>query len=295
MKNRFKPVSAVLLLCLLLFGIAPTAAQSSIRTSSGLIKSSGWIDWQTDTFVLQVTFEANNPNGPVPLLRSKAETAIQRHLPTLFVEAISSILVNSRHTIGEILIDSSEKTAEFRKTASEGKIISSRFSSDFTEFQRIFHYSLYPTFSRHFITHSRPLSQTAELGYVASGQYSGIVIYVDNPIEVYGSHVNGTLKPALFPRVYDDQMNTIIDMRMVEPDAINSGGMVSYYHTSQIDKVHARVGEVPLYVHAKALFGVRSTDLVVTDRAARKIKADSHTLSLISRGRIAIVSSFSLR
>ena len=133
------------------------------------------------------------------------------------------------------------------------------------------------------------------MSYVASGQYSGIVIYVDNPIEVHGSHVNGTLKPALFPRVYDDQMNLIIDMRMVQPESINRDGMVNYYHTSQIDKIHSRVGEVPLYVHAKALFGVHSTDMVVTDRAARKMKADSHTLSLITRGRIAIVSSFSLR
>ena len=82
---------------------------------------------------------------------------------------------------------------------------------------------------------------------------------------------------------------------MVQPEIINTRGMVNYYHSSEIDTIHSRVGEVPLYVHAKALFGMHTTDLVVTDRAARKIKADSHTLSLIRQGKIAIVSTTDLR
>ena len=284
-----------MLLTLLFFSVESAEAQTSMRTTSGSIKSTGWVDWHTNTFVLQVTFEPQGETGPLPLLRSKAETAIERNLPSLFVEAISPVIIDSRHNIGNTLIDSPNKTARFRKLAATGKIVSSRFTRDFSEFQRIFRYSLYPSLSEHFVTHPRAISQTAELSYVASGKYSGIVIFVDGPIEIHGSHNQGTLQPALFPRIYNTEMEIIIDKRMVQPEIINARGMVSYYHSSEIDTIHARVGEVPLYVHAEALFGVHSTDLIVSDRAARKIKADSHTLSLIRQGRIAIVSSTELR
>lgn len=280
---------------LLIFTTTAASAQNSISTPAGRLKSIGWVDWQSNTFILQVIFEPEDTNGSLPLLRTKSETVINRHLPDLFIEAISSVRINSRQTIGEAFISSPDKTSEFRKLASEGKVASSRFTRDFAAFQRIFHFSLYPTLSRHFTTHTRAAAQTAELNYVPSGEYSGIVIYVDDPIEIHGTHVQGRLQPALFPQVYDDEMNLIIDRRMVQPDAINAHGMVNYYHRSQIEKIHAKVGEVPLYVHAKALFGIYSTDLILTDRAARKIKADSHTLSLIAQGRIAVVSATELR
>ena len=271
MLNRKQTASASLVLTFLIItGLGAFAQNSRINTSAGILSSSGWVDWQAATFVLQVTFEPDDMDGPLPLLRSKAETVIEQHLSDLFVEAVSAVLINSRQTVGEAFIESPEITAEFRKIAYEGKVASSRFTRDFAAFQRVFHFSLYPTLSRHFIGHTRAAAQTAELDYVASGNYSGIVIYVDDPIEMFGTHVQGQLQPAFFPRVYDDDMNLIIDLRMVQPDIINSRGMVNYYHTSHIEKIHSRVGEVPLYVHAKALFGVHSTDLILTDRADRK-------------------------
>ncbi len=292
MLNRKQSVSTGLIFAFLILTVLGSFAQNSrINSPTGNLRSTGWIDWQSENFVLQVTFEPDDRGRSLPLLRTKAETVIERHLPDLFVEAVSAVLITSRQTIGEAFIESPEKTAEFRKIATEGKVASSRFTRDFAAFQRVFHFSLYPTLSRHFVTHSQAVSNTAELNYVASGNYSGIVIYVDDPIEMFGTHVRGHLQPALFPRVYDDDMNLIIDRRMVQPEVINSHGMVNYYHTSHIEKIHSRVGEVPLYVHAQALFGIYSTDLILTDRAARKIKADSHTLALITQGRIAIVSS----
>ena len=194
----------VMLLVLLFYSVESTAAQTRTHTRTGVISSTGWVDWHTNTFVLQVTFEPQGETGPLPLLRSKAETAIERNLQNLFVDAISPVVINSRQNIGDTFIDSPDKTAQFRKLAATGKIVSSRFSSDFTEFQRIFHYSLYPTLSEHFVTHPRAISQTAELTYVASGRYSGIVIFVDDPIEIHGSHNEGRLQPALFPRIYND-------------------------------------------------------------------------------------------
>jgi hypothetical protein len=271
------------------------AADKSLSTGSGAVESSSRVDWQKGTFILTVGYRSVQAEKPLPEQRSKAEAAIRRHLPTLFVEEISKVKIDSRRSIAEAIVESPALAAEFQKLSAAGKIVSSHFTAGLFEFQRIYHYDLYPQIASLFITHTRSSSQTEELTYVAGGRYSGIVIYVNDPLEIFGTHTKGSLEPAIFPRVYNENTDLLIDMRMLDPEALKIKGMLRYYHTSQLDAIQSRVGEVPMYVHASALFGVHASDLLVSRRAARKIKSSRHTLSLIKDGKIAIVSETRLR
>src|SRR6056297_3009537 len=294
--NTITRITAVSLLLGVLFcSVGLNAAVSSLSTGTGEVESSSQVDWQKGTFILTVSYHAEQTGYPLPAQRSKAEAAIHQHLPTLFVEEISKLIIDSRRSIAEEIVKSPTIAAELQNLAANGKVISSHFTNDFFEFQRIYHYTLYPQIVSLFITHTRSSSQTEELMYVPGGRYSGIVIYVNDPLEIFGAHTKGSLKPALFPRVYNENTDLLIDMHMLNPEALKVKGMLRYYHTSQLDVIQSRVGEVPLYVHATALFGVHSTDLIVSQRAARKIKASRHTLSLIKEGKIAIVSETRLR
>ncbi|MFO7729214.1 MAG: hypothetical protein R6V86_00470 [Spirochaetia bacterium] len=294
--NRLTKLTAVSLLFGFLFcSTGLNAAENVIVTGSGAVKSSSRVDWQRGTFILTVSYRPNQTDKPLPGQRSQAEATIRRHLPTLFVEEISKIKIDSRKSIAEAIVESPNLAAEFQKLAATGKVVSSHFNDDFFEFQRTYHYDLYPQIASLFVTHTQSSSQTEELTYVAGGRYSGIVIYVNNPLEMFGTHTKGSLQPAIFPRVYNENTDLLIDMRMLDPETLKLKGMLRYYHTSQLDAIQSRVGEVPMYVHATALFGVHSTDLIVSQRAARKIKASRHTLSLIKDGKIAIVSETRLR
>ncbi|MDZ7794069.1 MAG: hypothetical protein U5P10_10385 [Spirochaetia bacterium] len=271
------------------------AAEHSLSTGDGAVESSSQVDWQKGTFILTVSYRSDQAGIPLPGQRSKAEAAFRRHLPALFVEEISKVKIDSRRSIAKAIVESPTLAAEFQKLSATGKIVSSYFTDNFSEFRRIYHYDIYPQIASVFITHTRSSSQTEELTYVAGGRYSGIVIYVNDPLEIFGTHTKGSLEPAIFPRVYNENTDLLIDMRMLDPEALRATGMLRYYHTSQLDAIQSRVGEVPMYVHATALFGVHSSDLIVSRRAALKIKASRHTLSLIKEGKIAIVSETRLR
>ena len=295
MNTTTKITTVSLLLGILLCSAGLNAAVPPLSTGTGEVESSSRVDWQKGTFILTVRYRTDQTENPLPGQRSKAEAAIHRHLPTLFVEEISKLRIDSRRSIAEAIVNSPTLAADLQKLAANGKVISSHFTNDFFEFQRIYHYALYPQIVSLFITHTRSSSQAEELTYVAGGRYSGIVIYVNDPLEIFGTHTRGSLNPALFPRVYNEDTDLLIDMRMLDPEVLKVTGMLRYYHTSQLDAIQSRVGEVPLYVHATALFGVHSTDLIVSQRAARKIKANRRTLSLIKEGKIAIVSETQLR
>lgn len=290
--SRFTAIS---LLFAFLCGTGLYAADSSFAPATGAVESSSRVDWQKGIFMLTVSYRSDQAASPLPGQRSKAESAIRSHLPALFIEEISKVKIDSRRSIAEAIVESPTLAAELQKLSAAGKVVSSHFTAGLFEFQRIYHYELYPQIASLFISHTRSNPQTEELTYVAGGRYSGIVIYVDDPLEIFGTHTKGSLVPALFPRVYNEKTDLLIDMRMMPPEDLKGKGILRYYHTSQLDAIQSRVGEVPMYVHATALFGVHSTDLIVSRRAARKIKASRHTLSLIKEGKIAIVSETRLR
>ncbi len=289
--NAKKEFFITALLLILLSGTLELSADATPDT----IQSSSRVDWSTETFILSIKYHPPKPEKPLPVLRAQAEAAINNNIPQMFVEAVSNLTINSQSTISDSIIDSPSMAAAFRELAYKGRIVSSRFSQDLSEFHNIYHYDLYPDIAQLYVRHTMSIQQTPELTYVASGPYSGIVIYVESPLEVFGAHIRRNIQPALFPRVFDENMSIIIDKKMVDPEITRTRGMLHYYDVSQLNKVHSRVGEVPLYVHATALFGVHPTDMVVSTRAARQIKASPHMLSLINKGRIAVVFESTLQ
>src|SRR6056297_1010666 len=129
-------ITAVSLLLGVLFCNAGlNAAVNSITTGAGAVESSSRVDWQKGTFILTVSYRADQTGNPLPGQRSKAEAAIRRHLPTLFVEELSKLIIDSRRSIAEAIVKSPTLAAELQKLADSGKVISSHFTDDFFEFQ----------------------------------------------------------------------------------------------------------------------------------------------------------------
>lgn len=249
------------------------------------------IDWTEGVMYLELRFTPPSGSGMSPSVRRQAVAAAKKELPSLFLEAVSRINTDSRYRIGERIFESPDLAEKIRTLALEGKIHQASFNRDFTSFIQIFAYPLYPDITGLFVSHPRAIPQVPVLEYVAGGNYSGIVIFVENPLPLYGTNQTVQLEPALFPGVHSPEMDCIFDQYMVDPDKLKSRGMLRYYSASRIDEIHERVGEVPLYVHAVGIFGINHTDLIVSGRAALQMRADEHTLSLLREGRVALVYS----
>ena len=259
--------------------------------SSGRVEATSRIDWSEGWFILETSYILGENSRPSPGIRQQALNAIREELPSIFIREISSLKIDSRTTVRDRIAASPSITRLMREQAADGETMIARFNEDFSRFDLVFRYRLFPDIAGHFIPHIEAAHLTPELEYVPSGPYSGIVIFAEGPLPVYGTRRSSELQPALFPKIFNAGMEMIFEERFADPEWIRRWGPLRYFDAGEMDRVYSRVGEVPLFVHATGLFGIHSTDILVSMRSGRQLRADEHILSLLREGKIAVVYS----
>jgi len=275
---------------LFLILLLPLACVSvNADSSAGVVKADSYIDWEGGDFVLETSFSFNDKTPLSPELRLRALNSIRRELPSLFLQQVSGLVLDSRTLVGDVIESSPQLGRRMMELADHGRPVRANFAEDFSRFTQVFRYRIFPEMAESFITHRTAAAQIAELKYVPTGSYSGIVIFVEEELPLYGTHRTAALEPALFPQIYDADMNLVFDKYMVDPERILEWGPVRYFQPDEMDRIHSRVGELPLYIYASSLFGTHPADLIISNRSAGRIRASDHMLSLLKEGKIAII------
>lgn len=277
------------LLFILLLSLAGVSLHAD--SSAGVVKADSYIDWDGGFFVLEASFSFTDKTPLSPEMRLQALNSIRRELPSLFLQEVSGLVLDSRILVGDVIDSSPQLSRRMRELADHGKSSRANFTEDFSRFTQDFRYRIFPDMAEPFITHRKAAAQTAKLEYVPTGSYSGIVIFVEEELPLYGTHRTVRLDPALFPQIYDTDMNLVFDKYMVDPERILEWGPVRYFQPDEMDRIHSRVGELPLYIYASGLFGTFPADLIISNRSAGRIRASDHVLSLLKEGKIAIIYS----
>jgi hypothetical protein len=84
-------------------------------------------------------------------------------------------------------------------------------------------------------------------------------------------------------------MNLVLEKGMCSPQALARWGMVGYAQALDDPVVSLRAGVLPLRLAARAVFGDKATDIVISTDAVRQILALPENISLLQQGRIVIV------
>ena len=120
--------------------------------------------------------------------------------------------------------------------------------------------------------------------------YTGIVIYAKGSLPVHGEAVEDRAEPCLFPRVYDSEMNLVIDRRFVAPEELSvAGGGVLGYASAIGAEAGRRVGADPMRVMAIGLFGDRRTDYIISREDALRILSSAGNRELLRQGKVLVV------
>ncbi|MFW6344319.1 MAG: hypothetical protein ACOC2B_06210, partial [Sediminispirochaetaceae bacterium] len=127
------------------------------------------------------------------------------------------------------------------------------------------------------------------LRYVPSGSFSGIVIYVEKELPVHGTSRAENIVPCLFPKIYNEHTELIVSKEMLPPETLKDWGIAGYFPIDKREDLSSRIGDVPLYIKAKALFGETPTDIIIPNEGADSMLSTEHTIRLITEGKIAIV------
>jgi hypothetical protein len=131
---------------------------------------------------------------------------------------------------------------------------------------------------------------------VPTPAYTGIIIIASDSQPVHGTKNNtALLQPCLFPKIWDSDMKLIFERNMYNQEA---GPMAYYYPLKGIfaggpsglsREISAIVGEYPLRIFAKGVFGMKPTDPIINTDDALLIMSSESNRNLLREGRLVII------
>ncbi len=249
------------------------------------------VDWETGTLILDLSLPIDIRDLQ-PDSRFQAERKLANLLPALFVESVIPIPFDSYRTIGErikedqglfqVLSDTALASVEKRQAS---------LARDLEEVQVQYRFPFYGPggLVGPLIAHSRARPLRRVIGFVPSRNFSGLVIYARGELPAHGKDIRQRVHPALFPKLYDEDMNLFLSVEMCDPTFLRRWGMAAYTYSEEEGPFQERIGTAPLRTVARGVFGINATDIIIPTEAVRRLLCREANQALLREGRILII------
>ncbi len=236
--------------------------------------------WPDDALIITIVYPIPVTERPLPAVKKQIEEKISDNLPVIIFDELSGLILDSHTRIQDYLNKKTSLIPRVFKLADKAERERSIFSKDMKNLEIQYTINLYPDIVEIFLP-SPPHEEIGRLlRFVPSADFTGIVIYIDE-------HKDFT--PSLFPRIYDQNMNLIMDRFHIDTDMLKKWGAAGYRKDLDLAGSAGRIGLSPLKLTARGLFGVNNTDIIISTLDAEKILSRGKNINLIYQGRILIV------
>ncbi|MDR1031347.1 MAG: polymerase [Treponema sp.] len=256
---------------------------------------SGSIEWEQMEIKAMVKVDLASAGIRLPTGRVQAEEILLHEYPYLVRPYLLSILVDSAHTLEDLLNQGEFSIRSTDTISASAHKLASAFTLDFAFISAQYILSL-QRLSRELIRHSRPTDSMRLLIPVPAVPYTGILIIADEELPVHGRHSTALIRPCLFPKIWDTDMNLIYEQSMVDLQYVQR--IVRYVSSNQIfrpnpsglgEDLNRLVGSNPLRIIAQGVFGIYPTDPIIDREDALQILSIEENRRLLQEGRVAIV------
>jgi hypothetical protein len=275
--RRFLP------LLLLALVRAPVAAEAQAADTSARV------DWTAGRIVLETVTPMASFADPRARYLAARETGTT--IPSQFLRFAPVVVADSWDTVGTLADRSETLVASLAEMARAGSLDDWRMSPDLRGVLASWTYPLYGEkgLVAQMLTHKVAAPLPRSLGAPAETPFTGLVIYAAEPLPSRGTRESRLARPAVFPRIYDDDMKLVLEKEMLDPAVLVRWGMVAC--TADTAGPAERVGTNPLRLLARGVFGHNDTDLLIPREAAHRLLSNEANRRLLREGRIAVVYS----
>jgi hypothetical protein len=250
----------------------------------------GRVDWPAGIISVEVTRALDPATASLLRAKSDAETDIDARLSDLLSRVISPVQVDSSHAFGDLLQADAALYARVNELALGARRTELFLSKDFKTLVARYAVPLFGDagiVSPLYPTNPAPFRRS--LGDVTTRAYTGLIIFASGALPAAGSARAKTARPAVFPRIWDEQMNLVMDKDMCNPEALARWGMVGYAAGLDDAAAELRAGALPLRLSARGVFGDSPTDLIISSEGARRLLALPENLAFLREGRVVII------
>jgi hypothetical protein len=277
-----------IIFCLLSLSAVYGTAQSPAAGISGVL------EWDKMEISAQVSLNLKSAGLRLPAGRTEGEELISSEYLALMRPLILSIPVDSSGTAADRLTG-----GEFSLHRAESYALSARtappaMSPDMESMRASYTISL-GGLSAEFVNNRRPLAPRRVLAALPAAAYTGIVIIAGGELPLHGTKRTARVQPCLFPRIWDSDMNLVYDKAMLE-----SRGSVMVHYASEDSifrktpsglspELEALVGDKPLRILARGVYGIRPTDPVIDAEDALAVISSEENRGLLKEGKVVIV------
>ena len=247
--------------------------------------------WDTGIITIDITEKMDVAHHSFPEARTLADENIRSNAANFFIDKIMNVYVDSASTVKSSVKKNQSLFADLLNIAQKGKHDFSYVSGNMDVLNTRYTFDIYGEngFAIFFIKHKKPYPAKRFLGFEPSRDFSGLVIYARGDYPVIGKNGKDKLNPALFPKIYDENMNLLIEREMCYPDSLKKWGIAAYTDSLDETPFLQRIGVFPLRVMARAVYGENNTDVVISVDAGRKLLVRKRNIDLLRKGRILII------
>jgi hypothetical protein len=258
------------------------------------IDISGSVEWDTMLIKALVSLDLASAGVRLPSGRPQGETLLSSSYNRLIRPSILDLQVDSSSTIRDLINRGEFSLLEMDNIANKAHFIPPALSSDMLNM--ISSYTVTLTgISSALLRHNRIIPVMRTLNPVSSARYTGIVIIAAEELPAHGMRSTALPVPCLFPKIWDNNMNLIYERGMLTS---RDTGMVRYSPLRNIfqntpsgltPELEEIVGDRPLRIFARGVYGINPTDLIIDVNDALMIISSEENQKLLSQGKVVIV------
>ena len=258
------------------------------------IDISGTVEWDTMQIKAAVSLDLASAGIKLPAGRTQGESILSAGYLNLIRAGILDLQVDSSSTIRELVDRGELKLFEAEALAFNAQTIPPALSPDMKSMYSSYTITLTGVSSA-LLKHSRPAQVARTLNPVSSAQYTGIIIIASENLPVYSMKSTARAIPCLFPKIWDSDMNLLYERTML---LSHDNSMVRYLPSENIfhknpsglsPELQEFVGDKPLRIFARGVFGINPTDLIIDREDAMLIISSEENRRLLSQGKVAII------
>ena len=268
-----------------------TATVTSLFCMSAFSQSTSsqsTVDWTKKKFTSTIELDVEKSGIQIPSGRSAAEQIINMKIPELLKDPVLALAVDSSRHLGDEVLYETIPLENITNLMEDSKKTSPHYSQTSTNLI-VQHEIKLNDLSSMLVKHKNEYIPKQTIQKISSRPYTGIIIDARGTLPVQGEFVSAKGTPCFFPKIWDESMNLIYEKNMELPSATKDYGVVAYHYSTDEHLYTQRIGNDPLRITAKKIFGINRTDPVISSRDALKILSVPENRELLRQGRVVIL------